>query len=97
MSELKAHPLMEVGCFLNPLFCGIQFVSYMQTRSEHRSQAEDMARKLFRSQGTEHVTQSGASESTMLLTDDNSANHENGPKVETRIRAQNQPSSRNGS
>ena len=45
---LKPHPLLLVGCYLNPLFRGFEFVSDEKTRSEMRSKAEEMTRKLSR-------------------------------------------------
>ena len=43
---LKLHPLLPVGCYLNPLFCGFEFVSDEKTQSEMRSKPEEITRKL---------------------------------------------------
>ena len=46
-NTLKPHPLFLVGCYLNPLLRGFEFVSDEKTRNEMRSKAEEMNRKLF--------------------------------------------------
>ena len=47
-ANLKPHPLLHVGCYLNPLFRGFKFVSDSKVRRNMLQKVEDMTRKLTR-------------------------------------------------
>ena len=42
------HPLLLVGCYLNLVFREMEFIEDRVKRSDHRSKAEEFARKLVR-------------------------------------------------
>ncbi len=44
------HPLLIVGCYLNPMFREMEFISDSRTRTDCRSKAEVFAGKLVRKQ-----------------------------------------------
>ena len=46
--SLKPHPLLLVGCYLNPLFRSMEFVPEITTRRNMRMKAEEFTRKLAR-------------------------------------------------
>ncbi len=47
-SELHHHPLLLIGCYLNPVFYELEFIPDLSMRADFRSKAEELARKLSR-------------------------------------------------
>ena len=42
------HPLLLIGCYMNPLFQGMEFISGERLRMGYHSKAEELKRKLIR-------------------------------------------------
>ena len=47
-SKTIDHPLLLIGCYLNPLFREMEFISNERLRIDYRSKAEGFTRKLVR-------------------------------------------------
>ena len=46
--QLYHHPLLLLGWYMNPVFPQLEFIEDVTLRAEHRSRAEEFARKLSR-------------------------------------------------